>query len=96
MQKVLSVAVYNHYRVTSCQHMDVDVPKSNIAMIGPTGSGKTYLAQTMAKILNVPFAVRGSQPLTEAKHVSEDVENILLKRSLQIMILNVLVRHYLH
>ena len=76
----ISVAVYNHYkRVTSCQHMDVDVQKSNILMIGPTGSGKTYLAQTMAKILNVPFAIADATSLTEAGYVGEDVENILLK-----------------
>ncbi len=64
-KKVLSVAVYNHYkRITSRKNMDVDVQKSNILMLGPTGSGKTYLAQTMAKILNVPFAIASTRPST--------------------------------
>ena len=80
-KKVLSVAVYNHYkRVTSNnEDFDVDIQKSNILMIGPTGSGKTYLAQTLARMLNVPFAIADATTLTEAGYVGEDVENILLK-----------------
>lgn len=79
-KKVLSVAVYNHYkRVTSQHKLDVDVQKSNILLLGPTGSGKTYLAQTLAKVLNVPFAIADATALTEAGYVGEDVENILLK-----------------
>lgn len=79
-KKVLSVAVYNHYkRVLSEKDLDVEIQKSNILMIGPTGSGKTYLAQTLAKLLNVPFAIADATALTEAGYVGEDVENILLK-----------------
>ena len=79
-KKVLSVAVYNHYkRVTSGKDLDVELQKSNILMLGPTGSGKTYLAQTLAKLLNVPFAIADATALTEAGYVGEDVENILLK-----------------
>ena len=77
---VLSVAVYNHYkRVTTQADLDVELQKSNILMLGPTGSGKTYLAQTLAKIINVPFAICDATTLTEAGYVGEDVENILLK-----------------
>ena len=80
-KKSLSVAVYNHYkRINSNSKIDeVELPKSNIAMIGPTGSGKTLLAQTLARILNVPFAIADATSLTEAGYVGEDVENILLK-----------------
>lgn len=79
-KKVLAVSVYNHYkRVLAGKNMDVELQKSNIIMVGPTGSGKTYLAQTMAKLLNVPFAIADATALTEAGYVGEDVENILLK-----------------
>ena len=79
-KKILSVAVYNHYkRVTAPKNRDVELQKSNIIMVGPTGSGKTYLAQSLAKIINVPFAIADATTLTEAGYVGEDVENILLK-----------------
>ena len=79
-KKVLSVAVYNHYkRIMSNTDSEVEIQKSNILMLGPTGSGKTYIAQTLAKILNVPFAIADATTLTEAGYVGEDVENILLK-----------------
>ena len=79
-KKVLSVAVYNHYkRITADVKMDVELQKSNILMLGPTGSGKTLLAQTLARVLNVPFAIADATTLTEAGYVGEDVENILLK-----------------
>lgn len=80
-KKVLAVSVYNHYkRVLAPKNPgDVELQKSNIIMMGPTGSGKTYLAQTLAKIINVPFAIADATTLTEAGYVGEDVENILLK-----------------
>ncbi|WP_017692590.1 ATP-dependent protease ATP-binding subunit ClpX [Paenibacillus sp. PAMC 26794] len=80
-KKSLSVAVYNHYKRINTQSKieDVELSKSNILLLGPTGSGKTLLAQTMAKILNVPFAIADATSLTEAGYVGEDVENILLK-----------------
>ena len=80
-KKVLSVAVYNHYkRVLAGKNFDdVELQKSNILVIGPTGSGKTYIAQTLARMLNVPFAIADATTLTEAGYVGEDVENILLK-----------------
>ncbi|MFI3176186.1 MAG: ATP-dependent Clp protease ATP-binding subunit ClpX [Eubacteriales bacterium] len=79
-KKVLAVAVYNHYkRVTADKEIGIELQKSNILMLGPTGSGKTYLAQTLAKIINVPFAIADATTLTEAGYVGEDVENILLK-----------------
>lgn len=80
-KKVLSVAVYNHYKRLNCQknQKDVEVSKSNVVLIGSTGSGKTLLAQTLAKILDVPFAIADATTLTEAGYVGEDVENIILK-----------------
>ena len=82
-KKVLSVSVYNHYKRVRAQKDgnddDFELQKSNILMLGPTGSGKTYLAQTLAKLLNVPFAIADATTLTEAGYVGEDVENILLK-----------------
>jgi ATP-dependent Clp protease ATP-binding subunit ClpX len=79
-KRVLSVAVYNHYkRVKAGAGNEVELQKSNILLIGPTGSGKTLLAQTLARILNVPFAIADATALTEAGYVGEDVENILLR-----------------
>ena len=81
-KKALSVAVYNHYKRIRCmgnKKSDVELQKSNIVMLGPTGCGKTYLAQTLAKILNVPFAIGDATSLTEAGYVGEDVENVLLR-----------------
>ena len=79
-KKVLSVAVYNHYkRILAPDNMGVELQKSNILMLGPTGCGKTLLAQTLARVLNVPFAIADATALTEAGYVGEDVENILLK-----------------
>src|ERR671925_177421 len=82
-KKILSVAVYNHYKRIfmgpSSSEGDVELQKSNVLIIGPTGCGKTHLAQTLAKMLNVPFAIADATALTEAGYVGEDVENILLK-----------------
>ncbi len=79
-KKTLAVAVYNHYkRIMADKDTDVELQKSNVLLIGPTGSGKTLLAQTLAKMLNVPFAIADATTLTEAGYVGEDVENILLK-----------------
>lgn len=79
-KKFLAVAVYNHYkRIMSGRKLDVELQKSNILMMGPTGSGKTFLAQNLARLLNVPFAIADATTLTEAGYVGEDVENILLK-----------------
>src|SRR5215217_5950658 len=80
-KKVLSVAVHNHYKrlAHATKHNDVELAKSNILLIGPTGSGKTLLAQTLARILDVPFTMADATTLTEAGYVGEDVENIILK-----------------
>jgi ATP-dependent Clp protease ATP-binding subunit ClpX len=80
-KKVLSVAVYNHYKRVNAgmQVDDVELQKSNILLVGPTGCGKTLLAQTLAKILDVPFCIADATALTEAGYVGEDVENILLR-----------------
>ena len=79
-KKVLSVAVYNHYkRLKNSKADDVELQKSNVLLLGPTGSGKTLLAQTLAKILNVPFTIADATTLTEAGYVGEDVENIIQK-----------------
>lgn len=79
-KKILSVAVYNHYkRINANLDDDIELAKSNVLLVGPTGSGKTYLAQTLAKVLNVPFSIADATALTEAGYVGEDVENILLR-----------------
>lgn len=78
-KKVLSVAVYNHYKRVFSRKPNIDIDKSNILLIGPTGVGKTLLAETLAKFLNVPFSISDATPLTEAGYVGEDVENILLR-----------------
>ena len=80
-KRALCVAVYNHYKRIGSPNanQDVELQKSNILLVGPTGCGKTFLAQTLAKILNVPFAIADATSLTEAGYVGEDVENILLR-----------------
>jgi len=79
-KKIISVAVYNHYkRILYGESLDVEIQKSNILMIGPTGSGKTLIARTLAKLLDVPLAIADATSLTEAGYVGEDVENVLLK-----------------
>ena len=78
-KKILSVSVYNHYKRINTQQSDITIEKSNIALIGPAGSGKTLLAQSLAKILDIPFAIVDATSLTEAGYVGEDVENILLR-----------------
>ncbi len=81
-KRALSVAVYNHYKrvqISQAEEVEVELQKSNIMLLGPTGCGKTLLAQTLARILNVPFAIADATALTEAGYVGEDVENILLK-----------------
>ena len=75
----LSVAVYNHYKRIYFSDDAVEISKSNVLLLGPTGVGKTYLAQTLAKLLDVPFAIADATTLTEAGYVGEDVENILLR-----------------
>ena len=78
-KKILSVSVYNHYKRVQNPSKDVEISKSNILLIGPTGCGKTLLAQTLAKFLNVPFTIADATTLTEAGYVGEDVENIILR-----------------
>ena len=79
-KKVLAVSVYNHYkRITAAKEMDVELQKSNVLLLGPTGSGKTYLAQNLAKILNVPFAIADATSLTEAGYIGDDIESVVSK-----------------
>ncbi|MCL1924685.1 MAG: AAA family ATPase, partial [Defluviitaleaceae bacterium] len=78
-KKALAVAVYNHYKRINGFNSEIEVQKTNILLAGPTGVGKTYIAQTLAKMLNVPFAIADATSLTEAGYVGEDVENILLR-----------------
>ena len=99
-KKVLSVAVHNHYKRLNHQskHNDFELAKSNILLIGPTGSGKTLLAQTLARILDVPFIMADATTLTEAGYVGEDVENIILKllQSADYNVERAQTRHCLH
>jgi len=99
-KRVLSVAVYNHYKRLEVKHKkdDIELSKSNIMLIGPTGSGKTLLAQTLARLLNVPFTIADATTLTEAGYVGEDVENIIQKllQKCDYNVENAQTRHRLH
>ena len=78
-KKVMSVAVYNHYKRVACKDTDVEIEKSNMLMIGPTGSGKTYLVKTLAKLLSVPLAIADATSLTEAGYIGDDIESVVSK-----------------
>ena len=96
-KRVLAVSVYNHYkRILSGQESHVELQKSNVLMLGPSGTGKTLLAQTLAKMLNVPFAIADATTLTEAGYVGEDVENILLKLIRQSQMVTILSEATIH